>query len=836
MAQDTIDRCLGLVSQYNSLSLAKGALIQADNCVIRRENIVEDRRGYAVYATLSNSISKFLKYSGKVIAHNLSTLSYDNGSGTFSDFNGSYSAPSGSKMRFVEASSNLYVTTSLGPKAVTSLSTAAGTIRATGSPRPLDPSYVLNAAASGFLADTNNCAYRVVIRRTDANGNVIRGCPSTRMFVYNGSESSKNVDITIYLPAEVTTSDVIEIYRTVSTGTGATDTAGDDMALVYEASPTSGQLSGGSPGYFSFTDVTVDALRGANLYTNSAEEGIGQENDRPPLCKDLAVYKNFMMFGNTSTKQRLYLTLVGTSGLNSKSITLSGLAYTFSTTPGSENASTRTVEVSASGIAAVAIDETARSLVRVINRASSNTSVYAYYLSGPDDLPGQVLIEERGVGASAFTVQASDSTISGMFSPPPPVGSTNAASTSTNDVRKNGLFYSKTQQFEHVPALNYVLVGAANDDILRIIALRDSLVIIKQNGGVYRLTGETVPFYVQPLDLTVICKSANSIAVLANSVFMLSNQGIVRITDTGVEVISRDIEPEILPLLTYSGLNDYTCGYGYESDHTYMLSTMKESTDTAPTQTFVYNTFTRAWTRYTFGFTDALVEDSVDKLFFAKSGDSVVYRERKSFSDADYADPESSITLTAISGKSVTFTTSGGLVPLEGWVIKQGDTGVAIKSIVFSSGGYVVTLADGAPSSWATGAATLFPSVGMVVKWAPWTGGSLNAIKQVRAAQVVADPIQGRSSATEIVATFETNLDPNTEEVSVESRAAAWGGPWGEFAWGGVGGSGFPTWLPRQKQYCHLLIPGIRHQRANEKASIAALGFTFEVSSDVVGR
>jgi len=800
--------------------------------VIRRENTVESRRGYATYMALSAAGSQLTVYSNRIVALNSTTLTYDsNGTGTGVNFNGSYTAPSGFKMRSAEAISNLYLTTTLGVQVATSLSTASGTIRKAGAPRSLDPSYSLTGA-SGFLANNTQCAYRCVIQRTDANNNVLYGYPSTRLHVYNTAGGSRNVILTLYLPSEVTTSDVIQFYRTTQEAYSSSDTAGDEMGLVYQVNPTSSDISNG---YLTFTDSITDALIGATLYTSPSQEGIAQANERPPLCKDLALYKSaYMMYANTSTKQRLYFTLVGTSGLTGNTITLAGTTYNFGASEIISGGGSPQVIVGSSGVAAADIESTARSLVRVINRYASNTSVYAYYLSGADDLPGQILIEERTVGGSAFTVQSSNSAISAMFFPPPPVSpATNTQSTSSNQVQLNGLYYSKSSQPEHVPLLNYIPVGPASKQILGIRALRDSLIIIKEE-GVYRLTGETPSsFSVVPLDLTVFCKAPNSIVVLANQVFMLSNQGVVAISDNGVQVVSRDIEPSLLPLITYSNVDDYTYGCAYESERSYLLSTISASGDTAPNQTYVYNIFTKAWTRWSFGFTSAIVEPTTDKLYFTKSGASFVYRERKDFADTDYNDPEYAATIVSISGTSVTFSVSG-VTPLAGWAIKQAGTTILISSISASGSNWIAVMDSTPPAAWAAGAADLLPYVGYTVKWNAWTGGQPGLLKHVRQAEIFTDNITGNDSATKMVATFSSDLDSNVDSVTISISASSWGvSPWGVFPWGGVSKQyGYPTYVPMNKQYCRLFNLGVTHQAANQKISVTGFSVTFEMISE----
>ncbi len=881
MADDNILKVSGVATQYSPLATAPGALIRAKNVMIVRENIAEDRRGHALYATLANTIVQSLKYNKKVIFHHGTTLSYDNGSGTFTDISGSYSAPSGIKMQGVEAFSNLYFTTSLGVKAISSLAVTAA--RLAGVPRCLDLSYALNSANAGFLANAYQCAYRAVVQKIDSNNNVITGYPSQRLWVVNASGNAKNTDMTMYLPSEVITGDVVQVYRTEQVSGTSDDTSGDETGLVYRYELTSTDISNG---YITFTDSVTDALRGETLYTSPSQEGIANANDRPPLCKDLCLHKEkFMIYANTKTKQRLPLTLVGASGLGKamsgtthtttavdgitstsgievgwkvygtgiqvgttvtaltgttvtlslaatasatvtltfvthRTITLASTTYSFAN---AETAASGIVKVSTTGTAAVDIDETARSLVRVINRYSSNTTIYAYYTTGPDDLPGQFQTEERGIGAAAFSLTVSNTAISSQFSPTPATTATTKC-TSTNNENKNFLSVAKESQGEHVPILSTYPVGPANKEILRCVPLRDSTIIISE-AGVFRFAGENAQsFTVTPIDRTVRCKAINSVCVLGNQVFMLSNQGIVAISETGAQIVSRDITPVFKNIQGFSNLPTYTYAFAYESEGCYIISTIANSDDTAPTQTWVYCIYTKAWFEWGFYISCGVVEDeSADRMYFAKPGSAIAYRERKDFADTDFADPEYSVTIDSISGVDVTFT-SGSVEPLEGWVISQGGTGIAIKSIVATavSAQYTATMDSTPPTAWVAGAADLFPNVGMDIEWMSWTGGAPHLMKQIPEVAVFADDISGNNTANSLHITFRTNLDEDREEVAITKSAQGWGGNWGVIPWGGGGDSyGYRTYTPLNKQYCARLILGIKHKYAQERLPVA---------------
>lgn len=896
--QEKVTKFPGFISQYNPLNLSPGALLRANDCVIRRENVIEDRRGYKVYGTLSNDLAQLMTYENRVVAHNGTAISYDDGTGTFADYAGSYSSPSGRKMRFVEASSNLYVTTSAGVKVFSDVAGTEG--RLAGAPRSLNATYTLTGT-TGFLDDQFQCAYRSVIQRTDARANVIRGYPSQRLWVANDAGAGRNVALTIYLSSESLVGDVLQVYRTEQVTGISDDDAGDEMGMVYQFELTSGDISTGS---ISFTDSVTDTLRGATLYTSPSEEGILQANDRPPVAKDICLYKTFMFYANTQTKQRLSVTLVGATSLGkattgdthtnttldnvadvsslaigwkvegagiqagttisnivgttvtlslaatatatgvavkfytNQTITLAGDTYKFGSSEITSGAGSPQVKVSTTGVAAVDIDQTARSLEFVVNRYTANTSIYAYYTSGAGDLPGALTFEERGLGASSYTIQSSNSAIQGMFFPAPPISpATNTQSTSTKDVRTNAVYVAKSQQNEHVPALNYLLVGPANTEILRVVALRDSVIVIKEEGA-YRISGDTFAnMTVTPIDDTFTCLAPDSVAKLSNQVFLLCDQGIVIVSESGAQVISREIEPSLLPILANANIAAATMGCGYESDRSYFLSTLTDASDTVATQTLVYNIFTRTWVRHTYAFNAAVVLKSNDKLHFSKLSDDNVYVERKSFTALDYADPESEIEITSLSGLTVEFTI-GGATPADGWVIEQASSDMSIVDVVAIVGGYRATLIDTPPDDWDVGPALIYPSVNMDLEFHAFLGQqNPDMLKQVRAVGVLTDDIPGNNSVSALIASFRTNFDQEAENVEIVQDSAGWGAAWGSSPWGGGGDPfGYPTYVPRNKQYCTRMNVGISHKTAREKLVITGICYSFQMVGDGIGR
>lgn len=304
-----------------------------------------------------------------------------------------------------------------------------------------------------------------------------------------------------------------------------------------------------------------------------------------------------------------------------------------------EDAALNHVLLSAAATPAQQIDETARSLVNIINK-NANENVYAFYITGNNDLPGQFLLESRDIGVNYFNVVANSAATGSLFNPPlSPVP--NAASVEgIPESKPNRIFFAKLQQPEAVPLVNFIDVGPEDKEISRILALRESLFILKED-GVYRLTGLNGQYTVDLFDESTKIIAPDSAVVLNNQIYCLTNQGIVLISDTGIDIISKNLD-NIFQKITSSNYNyRYTSfGVSYENDRCYWLWVPTNANDNVATQAFRYNTATNAWTRATMSKTCGIVNSGDNKLYIGASDENFIERERKNFDRTDYADRE----------------------------------------------------------------------------------------------------------------------------------------------------------------------------------------------------
>ena len=839
MSQQLDIRIAGLYTFPSDISsVPQGALEQADEVVIDRDNIVEPRRGfdYLTYddpvngvtqskvADIVNSIFSYqgylvVLYEGNQLAWHSPTLGWQTYTGTFQapDLN------NGIPMRSAQANGNFYFTTSAG---VYKLDAYNGTPVLSGCPPGLDINASIGGSTTTWLKGNFRTAYRILWGIKDANNNLILGAPSQRIAVTNTATTSTpytfqptdvsltdntitisgtalasgitgqfstagtlpaglSAGVTYYVvtfgtnefkfatslsnaqlgitvefttvgsgtitftanvinpsavtlvstvPTGITTTHFFQIYRSVSTDNSfETVEPNDEMGLVYEANPTSTDLTNG---YVTVVDITPDALIGSTIYTAQSQEGIGNANEPIPYCQDLAVFRNCMFFGNTIGLDNFTLTLLGCGSPNGVQV---GDTFSINDTVFSAKSSETTAngqfKVYSSGTAAQNIRDTALSLIRVINRDPAS-NWYAYYLSGVADLPGKIYITGRETGQGQFSLTSSRAT---PWSPQLPASGT--LQHSSNDTLKNAVFYSKPSEPEAVSLANYIFVGSEDQDIYRVIALRDSLFILKSD-GIFRLYGtDPSNFQVALLDNTAILIAPESARALNNQIYALTTQGVVTISESGVSIISRPIEASLTTLnTTLSDLRTNAFGVAYESQRTYYLHLPQVYEggvlqDGINSQFFRYNYITQTWTH---GFSNrqcGIVNPADDKLYYGHMFQAIVNVERKKFAATDYVDyleqgllsnvaPGNILTVSFDADVSVGMIVSQPSQGVFGYVTYINPTTGALT--LNSTGAFVLGIGSHANTL------DLLGPISCAVKWAPVTLGNPGYAKHIR--------------------------------------------------------------------------------------------------------
>ena len=748
-----------------------GSLTEAINVRISRPSVLEQRRGQVpVGPVFSSSVLSLFSFQNHVISHSGTTLAYYSSDfSTRTDYTGTYNPPSTAlRIHSIQSNKNIYFSTDTGIK---KLDNYANNITFAGAPAGLDGSGT--TTGSGWFTNNTQVAYRIVFSYTDANNNLIQGAPSQRIVVSNSSGGATNVSLTFTLPAGLTSSWNYEVYRSPMSVDLNTE-PNDECDLVFSGNPTAGQLAAGT---ITFTDTVNDSLRGATIYTASSQEGISQANYQPPIATDIAYFKGYAFYANNTSLDQQLLTLVsvGAPGLqNGDTVTINGVVYTGAA---SEVIASGQFQIFTGGTPSQNITNTANSLVRVINRYASNTTIYAYYVSGYSDLPGRIQLQTRDFSTGTFNTASSRA---GAFVPD--IGTTTA--TSANENHPNGIRISKFQQPEATPLGQELFAGSADKTILRIIALRDYILIFKQD-GVYQISGtDTSSFQVQLVDSTIILRGIESAVSLNNKVYCFTNQTIISMTyNEGAVLKALPIKQDLLQLSSplYPAFDSASFGITYESENQYLFGTVTSTFDTTVTQFYVYNYLTDTWTTYQYPYTMGcgFINPTDGKLYLGSSdnGSLYLYQERKNYTSFDYADNEFPITITGYSDNTIAVIDSSSAVL--GYTVYQASTGnLAIITAIPDATHITLDMS----LVWDTGDATIYRPILVSLIFTPEAFGNPGIVKHFKECHAIFSTADFDSFDLG----FSTDFYPSVSfSTLVPKFSDGWGqGTWGTSPWG----------------------------------------------------
>jgi hypothetical protein len=420
---------------------------------------------------------------------------------------------------------------------------------------------------------------------------------------------------------------------------------------------------------------------------------------------------------------------------------------------------------------------TAQGLVKAINRDASSL-VLANYVSGITDTPGRMRLTADGFTGTIYL--RANTTAAGLaFAPvlPDSFASGNQVQ-SASDSKPASIFLSKINEPEAVPLVNELIVGSKNKAILRVLALRDSVIVLKED-GVFKVTGDNpLNFTVTPLDNTIITIAANSASRLNNQVYVLTNQGVCIATDTSVEIVSRRIENLIEPIIGKTSIATATAAVAYDSDRTYRLSTIAPN-ETTQTVTYVHNTINDTWTTSDTLFSAGVVGPK-DTLYLISS-DKII-RERKTQTKIDFMGRNYAATVTSVaSGNLSAVISSASYTPQPGDCLVKSDVINRFDTVTLISGtSYTVTFSTQCNLA-AADSLQLYARIVSDVTMAPYHAGSIGRVKQVSQLQLRTRT----SNIRRIDLSFETQSFGGSEITTWrDSAVTSSGGGWGNMAFG----------------------------------------------------
>lgn len=703
---------------------------------------------------------------------------------------------------------------------------------------PLSVTMDQNALASAdntpiSFYDGAQVGYRMVFGRveSDINGGTITrlGTPSAIAICNNISGYSTNVDVTGTLPKnaqdEIT---FVQLYRSPQTDSIIVSPL-DQYNLVYERTLTPTDFSNRT---VTIVDQVPDSLVGIPLYTGSDREGILQANDPPPMCWDVCKFRDLLLFGNITRPSTLQFTVVSVGAPNGiqvgDEITVSGsfVGSSFSETYTAaflEDPIAREFEISVSGTPSQNITDTANSLIRVINY-DEDLPVHAILISTTTDLPGQILLEADNPSYDTFTITASahqsayDPELSNVVS-------------EINTIN-NGIAVSKTGELEAVPATNLLYAGDSSSEIIRLVALRDYVVVLKSD-GIYKVQGLTPSGLVaNPFDLTTKIIGADTAVSLNSGVWMLSNQGVVSISDGGVDAKSIPIDDQLNRLIGsfIDNLTDTSFAVGYESDRKYILFVPESDNPLAQIE-YNFNYVTNSWTTWSRNFYTGFIHSNEGRLYVscADADNEGVSRERKTARYTDFVDEGVPNTIISVDEFEIELDNVDNVE--EGDILYQDSTHFSpILEVDLQTS--VVTLQYNL--SFVPGACEILKAYPCTITWKQVFGDNPAFVRQY--SEGVA--LFKNTRFNEAVASFVTDFSNSESEVTLTGLG---NGLWGLFPWGTIpwGGDVFPSklrfYIPQSKQLGSYLLPTLRIKQGYSDFKFQGLAIAYYNVSQEVG-
>lgn len=303
--------------------------------------------------------------------------------------------------------------------------------------------------------------------------------------------------------------------------------------------------------------------------------------------------------------------------------------------------------------------------------------------------PVQIVIEADDAG-NPFTVFATHGDEYYPALPEPFSGGSeqadNLGDDSEADVRPNGISWAKGGEPEHVRLVDYAYVGGEKSELLRAIATREALWLFKID-GVFRLFGfgDDSGWRIDPFDPTLKLLAPKAAVEMDGVIYAWTTKGVVSVSDAGVQQLSDPAIGNTLEAIEVAlgAGNTATRGVWMAANPTHneiLLGVPASAGDDVSEAVYVLNTKTFTWTTWDEAWSAAAFDPTAKAL--RAGGDygggyasgAWHYDIEKTDGDwTDFTDYEFSITITDITGNTVTISAGSGWTPAVGDVVE--DTG-----------------------------------------------------------------------------------------------------------------------------------------------------------------
>lgn len=506
--------------------------------------------------------------------------------------------------RGVDAGGGVVFTTSERPRVIDIWTRLKSTdpvprFRTLGVNSPEAPS-VTTTTGTTFAASMS-WAYRTVCGLKLPDGKIAIGPPSERIICVGSTTATCSGSVTAF-PSPALPYDgmpFVQVYRTRAVAN--TLDPGDQMFLCYESALTYGDG-------IVFTDQLTDDLLGAELYTNATSDGIAASSLPPPgFVGDVASFGDRVVLGNTVPLATVRVKCLGATTLVAATSTLTittqaavsfsnAWSLTLTATAGVTNPNTNVFQIGTGGTATQNAVQTARNIVRCINRGPD---AYIYRADYDESDPGAFVITCLYSGMSpklvGYSTVAGSSVALTKNQCAMTIGGTalgTAFITIEQNVstrQQNALVYSDQKAFDSFPVVNAITVGPSTEAIQRLLPISDTLLAVKDD-SIWRMDAGFVP---QIYDTALTCETPGSFAKVNNQWIGLFTRGFVALNSSAAVALGRNIDRDVVAnySMFYGSLTaPFASAAAIDVTGNYLCTVNRK--------TYCYNAIVKAWSEW----------------------------------------------------------------------------------------------------------------------------------------------------------------------------------------------------------------------------------------------
>lgn len=292
-----------------------------------------------------------------------------------------------------------------------------------------------------------------------------------------------------------------------------------------------------------------------------------------------------------------------------------------------------------------------------------------------------------------------------------------SAITSEDTRRRNRIHWSKPNEPEAVPLLNFTDIGSKEHDILALVPLERVLLVFKED-GIWAISG-TAPnsWVVDEVDLSKRLLASTCTTVLDGTCFAWTDRGVVAVRESGTQLVSQAIGDQLRELqrLLFRDQNSAKHCFWMGSHRRHglvILGTATAANLEATINWYVLPVATGRWSRWPIASRCYAYDDAEDRAIH--SPEIAAWAALYERSDEDAALSYRDASLSGLAGTvnilTVTIATSafGGYVPAAGDVLTDGSAvSRRVTSVSSGGGNYSLTMESsglsGVSFTWSQG-------------------------------------------------------------------------------------------------------------------------------------